>query len=364
MCSRRQIAAAEKFAARLEELSPHTADDLYAIFNVRLSANRLAGVAKLVRQAERLTDPVNGYPENFVGESLEGVADFLDAAGTEPLNQIAQYGAAPMPPLVMLNLPSCEVYLNGHGPYRMVVDTGGSIALALDQAVADEIGLKSFGKASVRGVSGKQDSTQVLIDDLQIGTIKCRRVVGRAFDVRKAIMNAADGIVGTGIFADGRMTLDFGNGELAIGPSGDQAGAGQAVDLRLVSDAKLIVPVQVEGKPAVAMLDTGADIVALAPSCLKQRFPERKIQKFNPGLALGVGSEETPAVSLGSGVVLTFSGRKFENYGGVGLDVLDDVLSPVIGVQIDILLGMPTFRDMKSCTADFATGKMWIEWLK
>ena len=62
--------------------------------------------------------------------------------------------------------------------------------------------------------------------------------------------------------------------------------------------------------------------------------------------------------------MLTFCGRKFENCGGVGLDVLDEVLSPVIGVQIDILLGMPTFRDMKSCTVDFAKGKMWVKWLK
>ena len=362
--ARRNTAAAEKFAAQLEELKTHAAEDLYEIFNVRLSSNRLNGAADLVRQAERATDPQNGYPENYVGESIEGVADFLDAVGAAPLNQITEFGTAPMPPLVMLNLPSCEVYLNGHGPYRMVVDTGGSITLALDQAVADEVGLKSFGKASVRGVSGKQESSQVLVDDLQIGTIKCRRVVGRAFDVRKAIMNAADGIVGTGIFTDGRMTLDFAKGELAISRSSEQPGPGKATELLLVSDAKLIVPVTVEDKPGVAMLDTGADVVALAPSSLKRLFPDRKVEKFNPGMALGVGSEGTPAVSIGSGVTLQLAGRTFENSGGLGLDVLDDVLSPVIGVQIDILVGMPTFRDMKSCTVDFERGKMWIDWLK
>ncbi len=361
--ARGQADRAARFAARLEKLTPHTAEDLYQLYGARFALNKLDGVPELLRHAEQLTDPRNGYPESFVAEAIEGVADFLTAVGPAPLNQVAQPGAAPMPPLVMFNLPSCEVLINGRGPYRMIVDTGGSIMLALDQAVADEIGLKSLGKASVRGVSGKQETGQVLVDELQLGTIKCRRVIARTFDVRGAVMNAADGVLGTGIFWQARMTLDFAGGQLVVSGSGDETAAGAPLDLRIVSDAKLMALVKLEGQPAVAILDTGADAVAVAPSRLKQLFPDRKVESIAPGLALGVGSDQMPKISLGSGVKLEIAGRTYDNYSGLGLDVLDDVLSPAIGVQTDILLGMPLFRDMKSCTVDFPKCQMWIDWL-
>jgi hypothetical protein len=361
--ARMRTEQAAAHAARLRKLTPLTAEDLYQLYGADFALNRLEGLPGLLRQAEKLTDPRNGYPETIVGEAIEGVADFLTAVGTAPLNQVAQTGAAPMPPLVVLNLPSCDAFINGHGPYRLIVDTGGSIVFALDQAVADEIGLKSLGRASIRGVSGKQETGQSLVDELQIGTLTCRRVITRTFDVRGAIMNAADGILGTGVFWQARLTLDFAGGQLIVSPSRDEPGAGTPVDLRLVSDAKLMGLVTLEGQPAVGMFDTGADAVALAPSRLKRLFPARKVETISPGLALGVGGDQTPKISIGAGVRLALAGRKFENYGGLGLDVLDTTLGPELGMQTDILLGMPLFREMKSCTIDFPRCAMWIDWL-
>lgn len=357
-------AAAGAAARRLEALEPQSAEDYYALFAARLDADELKGLDALLRRAERATDPKNGYPETLLGESIEGVADYLAAIGPEPLNQITGYGAAPMPPLVMFNLPSCDVLINGKGPYRMIVDTGGSMLLAVDTAVAEEIGLKSHGKASVRGVSGKSESEQVLVDELRIGTITCKRVFSRTFDVRGAIMGAADGIIGTGLFARGRMVLDFTTPQLIVEPSRAEPGRGQAADLRIVGDAKLIVPVTLQGGPALALLDTGADAVALAPATLTRLFPGKPIPKVQVGIGIGVGAGDKPAVSLPmDAVAMEFAGRKFPNYGGVGLDVLDTLLSPILGTQLDLLLGMPLFRDMRSCTVDFPRGKLWIDWL-
>ncbi len=353
-----------RLAARLATLPNRDAEDLSQVFAARLLLNRLDGLAEILRQTEPLIDPQQGYPHVYLQESIAGVADFLDAVGTEPLNQVTRHGSAPMPPLVLLNLPSCDVMINGHGPYRMVVDTGGSIMVALDTAVAEEIGLKSHAQASVRGMSGTQETGQALIDELQIGSIRCRRVMTRTFGVREAIMNAADGILGTGIFGGSRLTLGFSDGQLAVTPSRMEPAAGQAVELRLVADAKLVAPVTLQGEQAVALLDTGADAVALAPSRLERIFPDRKIQTFDPGVAIGVGSGELPKLSLNPGVDLVFAGRTYENYSGVGLDVLDTILSPVLGVQTDILIGMASFRDVKSLTVDFPRCRLWIEWLE
>jgi hypothetical protein len=122
------------------------------------------------------------------------------------------------------------------------------------------------------------------------------------------------------------------------------------------------VPVRIENRPAVALLDTGADVVASAPSSLKEMFPGQDFPTFNPGMSIGVGSGENMEISTSAGVTLQFAGRQFQNYGGLGLDVLDKTLGPALGVRIDMLLGMPMFREMKSCTVDFAKCKMWIDW--
>jgi predicted aspartyl protease len=361
--ARGQLEDAARWGARLEQVGAASAEDWHHVYAARFAAGKLEGLPELLHKLEAKLNPKDGYPTSHMVESVEGLAAYLEAVGPAPLNQVKQCGAAPLTPLVLLNLPSCDVLINGRGPYRMVLDTGGSIMIALDQTVADEIGLKSVAKASVRGVSGKQETGQVLIDELRIGGIVCRRVVTRTFDVRSAIMNAADGILGTGIFADARMKLDFIQGQLTISPSRDAADTGAPADLRLVGDAKLMALVQVQDEPGVALLDTGADAVALAPSSLKRFFPERPVQRLNLGIGIGVGTDQTAQISVNSGVKFVLAGRTFARYGGLGLDMLDDVLGPVLGLQADALVGMPTFREMRSVTVDFPKCRMWIEWL-
>ena len=355
---------AQRRAEQLAACDSKTAEDLYHLFAVRFARREYAGLPELLRKAERLINPRNGYPETFLAESIDGLAEFFAEVGTEPLNRIERHGAATMTPLVMLGLPSCDVTINGHGPYKMVLDTGGSIMLSLDQEVADEIGLKSIAPASVRGVSGQQETGQAIVDSLQMGNIGCRRVITRTFPVRAAVMNAADGIIGTGIFANGRLTMDFDNGQIVVAPSSPTAAAGRPVALRLVGDAKLMTIVQLEGQPCVALLDSGADAVAVSPSRLKELLPDKEFITVNPGIGLGIGGDDTPEISFGAGVDVELGGRTFENYSGLGLDVLDTLLSPILGVRTDILIGMPTFRQTRSITIDFPTCRMWIDWLE
>ncbi|MFH1745861.1 MAG: aspartyl protease family protein [Planctomycetota bacterium] len=352
-------------AGRLEALKDVTGEDLYYVVGARFVHNELRDLGQLIRRAAKLTDPDNGYPEMYVLEQLEGLPEFFEAIGDEPVNQVTSCGKAMMPPIPLINLPGCQVMINGRGPYRMIVDTGGSITLSLDTQVAAELGLKSIVNSTVHGVSGKQDSGQVLVDELRIGEITCRRVLTRTFDVRKAVAFSADGIIGTGIFAESRMTLDFLNGQLLVQPSSEKPAAGVAALVRIVGDAKLVVPVKLQGESAVALLDTGADVFTVSPSRLERLFPEHKITTISsPMLTLGVGDEQGPEISLTPGVEFVFAGRKYENYGGLGLDVLDTLLSPMMGIQTDVLVGMPIMREMRTLTVDFPRCRMWVEWLE
>ena len=104
-------------------------------------------------------------------------------------------------------------------------------------------------------------------------------------------------------------------------------------------------------------------MVALSPTRLKRLFPDQAIQTFSLPAA-GVGSGQNPQISFSRSVDLQFGGRKHESISGLGLDVLDTILSSHLGIQSDVLIGMPTFRQMKSFTVDFPKRRMWIDWLE
>jgi hypothetical protein len=346
----------------LEELGPRSAMEYYQLLAVRLTEDRLAGLAAGLRKAAELVDPENGYPEIFLAEVLDGLPEFFDAVGTEPINQVTTHGSAQMPMIPMIKLPCCQATINGQGPYRLILDTGGSITLSLDDDVARELKLPSYGTASIRGVSGTQDSEQTLVDELRIGDITCHRVMTRTFELPDVMTLAADGIIGTGIFNRARMTLDFQHARLVVSPSSEQPAPGNPAEIRIVGDAKLMAPITLEGQPAIALLDSGADVAAVSPARLRQLFPGRNLASI-PAVGLGVGDDAAPAISLAPGVKLELWGRTYENYSGLGLDALDTLLSPIIGVQTQVLLGMPVFRDMRSWTIDYPRRRMWVEWL-
>ncbi|MFQ5806356.1 MAG: aspartyl protease family protein [Phycisphaerae bacterium] len=361
--ARGRHARASAAARRLEELGPSSAVEFYHVLGLRLAEDRLAGLAPLLRDAMQRVDPDNGYPEIYLEEVLDGLPEFFAAIGTEPINQIARHGSAAMPMIVVIRLPYCLATINGQGPYRLILDTGGSITLSLDDDIARELNLKSYGTATIRGISGKQDSEQTLVEELRIGEITCRRVMTRTFEFPDIMTLAGDGIIGTGIFARARMTLDFKRARLVVSPSSDEPAPGHATALRIVGDAKLIAPVKLQDEYAIAVLDSGADVAAVSPQRLKELFPDRPLTNI-PTAGLGVGEGEATGITFAPGVKLETWGRTFENYSGMGLDALDTLLSPILGIQTQVLLGMPIFREMKSWTIDYPRRRMWVEWIE
>jgi predicted aspartyl protease len=354
---------ADDIAARLERVGPRSASDFAQLVAVRLHRNRLDGLAAHIEKTQRLADPNNGYPEYFLRDSLQGVAEFYARIGTEPTSRIDKHGRAPLRVLAMINLPAVDAYLNGKGPYRLIVDTGGSTALSLDTDVAAEIGLKSLADALVHGVSGKDTSGQALLDHLRLDEIVCRRVPTRIFGVRAASAGAADGILGTGVFSDARFTMNFMEPSLHVAPSSAEPGRGKPVDLRVVGDSKLIAALELNGEPAVALFDTGADVVVVSPQRLNELHPEQSTAASVGGVGLGVGQGAATTITVAPGVTFSVAGREYRNYSGLGLNMLDDLLSPILGIRVDLLIGMPVFREMRSFTVDLPRSRMWVEWL-
>ena len=355
--ARGDMQGARLAAERLDALGPRDVTQWGALAGERMQARQPREAGRLLEEVRRLADRANGYPDILLVEMLTGMPGFLRAIGDKPINQIVQPGEVEMAPAPMVRLPACMAY-------RLIIDTGGSITLSLDSGVAREIGLENLGDAIIFGVGGKDTSGQSLIDELRIGTAVCRRVLARTFDVRRALLNTADGILGTGIFADGRMTLDFTGGTMRLEASSERPAPGAEVDLLILGDGKLISPIGISGRTGLALYDTGAsDVIAFSHSLIEALFPDTPVLTV-PFMGMGVGSGGASSMSLGPAAHLDISGQRFEHAGGIGLELLDTLLSPALGTQVDVLIGMPVFSRMRTCTIDFPRSRMWAEWIE
>ncbi|MEP0846698.1 MAG: aspartyl protease family protein [Phycisphaerae bacterium] len=360
--SRGDARRAEALGKRLHTLRPIGATELHSLIAVHLANDSLGGLVPLLRSCEQSADARNGYPETHIAESILGMAQFFQAVGPRPLNVLVSPGVADMPMLVGFNLPYCQAHINGRGPYRLIVDTGGSITLSLDRSIAEDLELAALSEGAVHGVAGREPSGQALVHRLHIGTIELERVMTRAFTLPAPVKAAADGVIGAGVFADSRLVLDFGAARLTAEHSRAAPGRGEPFPIRIVSDAKLVTPVRLNEQRVLAVLDTGADIVALAPSFVRAHLDAAEPRPL-PVAGLGVGDQPAVAITLAPPVNAQIGARTFERLGTVGLGALDQLLSPMLGVQVDALIGMQVFRKMSAFTVDFARAQAWVEWL-
>lgn len=102
-----------------------------------------------------------------------------------------------------------EVTLNGHGPFKMLLDTGASHS-AITADVVELIGAKVVAQSNVISPAGSTLRPIVAIDSLKIGPITADVVLPSvapegAFDRRRSI----NGLIGQDVLAGLHYTIDF-----------------------------------------------------------------------------------------------------------------------------------------------------------
>jgi predicted aspartyl protease len=148
------------------------------------------------------------------------------------------------------------VYLNGQGPFRMMVDTGNASSL-IRPKVAQRLGGKAAYSVDRVTSAGVRRVPVVVIDQLTIGAAADRQIEAMVGDVA---MDGVDGVLGQSWLVRHDYLLDYKNRRLVL----DGAAPEGATRTNLRS---------VEGRPAVAALvdgaaqdlvvDSGADILVL-----------------------------------------------------------------------------------------------------
>lgn len=292
--------------------------------------------------------------------SVEPAVRLAEAGGQEPLYEITRYGAAGLPLVTSARLAGCDAELNGHGPYRLILDSGAGATIVIAQRVADELKLVPICRSTVGGFGGTSALEFALADRVQVGEIECRRVLVAVAPDDTPFLLLAEGILGAGIFLRGRVELDFKGPGLRVQPSGTGEDD-EGLPIWMAGLGYLLAEGRIDDEPISMLLDTGATFDVVSTRWLHHIDPNRTIQKSPlPVLGMGAATQRQTAAFVGT---LEFAGRRMEHRAALASDELDRQFGALLGMQIDLILGMDTFVEMERVVIDFPARRMWVKWL-
>ena len=170
------------------------------------------------------------------------------------------------------------VYINGKGPFRMVLDTGASRS-GVTASVVTALGMVPDASEPVKlqGATGSLIVPTVRVATLLVGDVL---INGSRLPILKDALGGAEGILGNEGLVDRRVFIDFGHDLIIISRSHDQrAGAGfMTIPFSLEHGRLLIVNVQLGRVRAKAIIDTGSQTsvanMALRDALLSRRSEE------------------------------------------------------------------------------------------
>jgi hypothetical protein len=159
-----------------------------------------------------------------------------------------------------------DAYLNEHGPFAMVVDTGATTTM-LDESIASVLGLTPSGRVELITATGVHDAAEGTLQRLVVGGADARglRVSWTRLTRLRGIDPRLAGVIGQDVLGGATVTIDYGRRQVVLGRSGcapaDRAVPVAASDGRPMVDAKVFAPVQ----PGAArlILDSAADTPVL-----------------------------------------------------------------------------------------------------
>jgi membrane-associated protease RseP (regulator of RpoE activity) len=176
-----------------------------------------------------------------------------------------------------LGLPIVEVSIDGHGPFRFILDSGAS-CLFIDRRAADELRLERVdvtGDEAARGIDSGEGAFSVRqaarIREFRAGPLVDRD--GQALVVDLSPMERAaggriDGAVPAGMFRGGLLTLDHGAGDATFGPGELPAPDGREV-VAIDYDDRCFVSIPIGGRRCPVLLDTGSRYFLSLPASLE-----------------------------------------------------------------------------------------------
>lgn len=213
--------------------------------------------------------------------ALASRADVLEGAtATQPIGVPEEVVvAAPEPVYVAPTLRDrigrvwAPVYLNGIGPFRLVLDTGANRS-AITPPIAMRIGVPTMAStARLLGVTGSRIVPMIQVNSIEVGDLWLDR---RNVAVIDEAFGGADGVLGADGLSDKRVYIDFMNDEIKIQHSRRRTPRRgfTRIPVELHHGHLLMFDVKVAGVRTRAMLDTGAQ-VTIGNDSLREALAKR-----------------------------------------------------------------------------------------
>lgn len=260
--------------------------------------------------------------------------------------------------------------------FRLVFDTGAIRSVLLMGDATKRLKSPEVSRNIVRGANGAETSVQYRGKHLTLGNDKLSLgpvlvdTVGPKFGL-------GDGVIGGAVFQDWTVTLDFQTKEMILS-RGKQAPKPQRGTYAITQPfrykaGKILVPLRVGEEPLWGLLDTGASVDALSLR-LAKRFsadlPRNQVMFGKRSLASGIGENAPDVEYCYFQKRLTVFYDHAANRGSfiqpytMGLSLLDSQISPVMGMEIGFLMGMPTLRIYDRVTFDYPRRLLTLEVMK
>jgi Aspartyl protease len=150
------------------------------------------------------------------------------------------------------------VYLDGKGPFRLVLDTGANRSAVIER-VAQVLGDQARSSSTVRlhGATGTSIVPLIRVDELVIGDLMLAPV---KLPIVLDVFGGADGVLGNDGLHDKRIVIDFKHDSISIKRSRrERPGEGfRTVPITFAKDYLPIIEVHVGNISVKAIIDTGA----------------------------------------------------------------------------------------------------------
>jgi hypothetical protein len=198
------------------------------------------------------------------------------------------------------------VYINGQGPFRLVLDTGASHSGVIAR-VAETLGipLDESPPVMLRGVTGSAEVPTIRVDSFTVGDLTLRPAI---LPIVIDALGGAEGILGTEGLEDKRILIDFRHDLIRITRSHyERAGADFITVPILRSQLGLVVmKAYVGGVPVKAILDTGGQ-ATIGNWAMRNAMLRHQRSNAQPETIIGVTTDEqsgesysTPPIEFGS----------------------------------------------------------------
>jgi predicted aspartyl protease len=177
------------------------------------------------------------------------------------------------------------VYLNGKGPFRLVLDTGASNS-AIIAKVADDLGLPLDGAGSMllHGVTGSAVVPYVTVNTFLVGDLESH---DKVLPIVPDALGGADGVLGTEGLRDKRIFIDFMHDKITISHShATRAEYGfDTIPLERSVNGLLMTTAYVGGVKVKAIIDTGGQATVANPA-LEAALVARRVRRISDGQPL------------------------------------------------------------------------------